>query len=125
MGKNDVYKYPVVHGITKQGIKYVWAKNNAGHFGVPKVLLNFNQVQYSYPEQNDFDGKYGCSCISFGLVIKSREEGDEILRAINTDIFRDIIKSTKWGPFQTDFRMFKFFKKDWYKIVLAEENRKN
>ena len=123
--KNDVYKYPVVHGITKNGIKYVWAKNNAGHFGVPKVLLNFNQVQYSYPEQNDFDGKYGCSCISFGLVIKSREEGDEILRAINTDIFRDIIKSTKWGPFQTDFRMFKFFKKDWYKIVLAEENRKN
>jgi hypothetical protein len=121
--KNAEYKYPVVHSINQGGLGFEYVNDNTkGHFGVPKVLLSFNQNQYSYPEQNDYDGKYGMSQICFGLPISSREEGDEILRAIDTDVFKTIIKATKWGAFQTDYRMFKYFRPDWYKIILELEN---
>jgi len=35
-------------------------------------------------------------------------------------MFKKIIASTKWGVFQTDYRMFNHFKKDWYKILLKK-----
>ena len=57
------------------------------------------------------------SQISFGIPIKSKE-GELILKAINTPKFKKIIAATKWGAFQTDYRMFKYFKKDFYKYFL-------
>ena len=43
------------------------------------------------------------------------EEGEKIVNAINCDKFKDILKYTKWSTFQTDWRMFKLFKKDFWK----------
>ena len=113
------YQHPVVHSIARDGLTY-WYSNtqDKGHFGVPKVILNFNEKQYVHKEQNDYEGRYGMSQISFGLPIKSKQEGDEILKAINTNVFKRMIAATKWGAFQTDYRMFKYFKPDWYKLVL-------
>ena len=116
--KTAEFKYPVVHSITKEGITY-WYSNTdkKGHFGESKVILNFNEYQYSHKEQNDYEGKLGMSQISFGIPIKSKQEGDDILKAINTPEFKEIILSTKWGAFQTDYRMFKYFKKDFWKLI--------
>ena len=106
------YKFPVVHTITRKGLGIRFSKFKKGHFGIPKVLLNFGRHQYPY---NDYDGKYGMSQITFGIPISSKEEGDLIVKAINTPEFKEIIKATKWGAFQTDYRMFKYFKKDFWK----------
>ena len=46
--------------------------------------------------------------IVFGLPIESKKEGDEIVEAIESPYFREIIKSTKWTTFQTDYHMFKY-----------------
>ena len=61
------------------------------------------------------------SQLSFGIPITSKEEGDKIVKAINTDRFKEIIKATKWGAFQTDYHMFYYFKPDFYKEFLPEE----
>jgi len=111
--KTEKYKYPIVHCINQKGLIFCYTDDNTkGHFGVPKVLLNFNQQQYPV---NDYEGKYGMSQITFGIPITSKKQGDEIVKAINSDNFKNIIKATKWGAFQTDWRMFKYFKKDFYK----------
>ena len=112
------FKYPVVHCIRKGEVIY-WYSNTdkKGHFGEPKVILNFNRNQYSHKEQNDYEGKLGMSQISFGIPIKSKQEGDDILKAIDTPEFKEIILSTKWGAFQTDYRMFKYFKKDFWELI--------
>ena len=117
--KTNIFKYPVVHSITKKDGIVCWYskeikedKNGHSHFGEPKVLLNFGRHQYPV---NDFEGKYGMSQITFGIPIKSKKEGDDIIKAINTEEFKEIIKATKWGAFQTDWRMFKYFKPDFYK----------
>jgi hypothetical protein len=115
---ND-YKFPVVHGITQNGLALRYVKNNTlGQFGVSKVLLNKNRNQYPF---NDFEGKYGMTELTFGIPISSKEEGDAIVKAINTDRFKEIIKATKWGAFQTEYKMFKYFKPDFYKEFLPKE----
>ena len=116
---DELYKYPIVHTITQKGLGFRYVKDNTlGHFNIPKVLLNKNEQQYPY---NDFEGKYGMSELTFGIPITSKEEGDKIVRAINTDRFKEIIKATKWGAYQTEYKMFKDFKPDFYKEFLPKE----
>jgi len=111
--KEQKYEYPIIHNMTKEyGLGFVYSNENKGHFGVKKVVLSFGEFQYPY---NDYDGKYGMSQICYGLEIQSKEEGDNICKAINSDDFKDILKYTKWSTFQTDWRMFKYFKKDFWK----------
>jgi hypothetical protein len=109
-------KYPVVHTINKSGlgIKYFdkLQEKDTTHFGVAKVLLNQNELQYPY---NDFKGEYGMSQLTFGIPISSEEEGDEIIKFLNSNKGKRLIASTKWNTYYTDYGMFKSFKKDWYK----------
>lgn len=112
--KSRVYKYPVVHTLSSKGVGLLYANNNNGHFGVPKVILNFGRHQYPI---NDFKGEYGMSQISFGIVISSEQEGDMIIAAINSPNFKKILKATKWGVFQTDWRMFTYFKQNFHNLL--------
>lgn len=105
--KTAKFKYPVIHGITQEGlgIRYTDIRDDA-HFGVPKVVLNFNERQYPY---NDFSGTYGMSQLSFGIPIRSKSQGDKWIQAITSPFFEDVLRATKWGAFQTDYRMFRYF----------------
>lgn len=109
-------KYPVVHTINKSGlgIKYFdkLQENDTTHYGVAKVLLNQNELQYPY---NDYKGEYGMSQLTFGIAISSKKEGEEIIKFLNSDKGKRLIASTKWNTYYTDYGMFKSFKKDWYK----------
>lgn len=113
---DSVFKYPVVHTINKAGlgIKYFdkVEKEDLTHYGVAKVLLNQNELQYPY---NDYKGEYGMSQLTFGIAISSKEEGDEIIKFLTSDQGKRLIAATKWNTFYTDYGMFKSFKKDWYK----------
>jgi hypothetical protein len=117
---SNKFKYPVVHSINQDGLVFWYTDDKSkGHFGVSKVLLNFNERQYPV---NDYEGKYGMSQITFGIPITSKKQGDDIVKAINTNAFKEIIKATKWSVFQTDWHMFKYFKPDFYKYFQKEEN---
>jgi hypothetical protein len=50
------------------------------------------------------------SQLTFGIPIDSKKEGDELIKKINSDDFKETIKATKWGSFQTDYKMFKYLK---------------
>jgi len=111
--KEEKYNYPVIHNMTKAyGNGYVYSNEDKGHYGIKKVVLSFGEFQYPY---NDYEGKYGMSQICYGLQIENKEEGDNICKAINSEKFKEILKYTKWSTFQTDWRMFKYFKKDFWK----------
>jgi hypothetical protein len=114
---SDEYIYPVIHNMTMKGLGYVYSKENKGHIGTKKVILSFNEKQYPF---NDWEGKYGMSQICYGLEIKDKEEGDNIIKAINSDNFKNIIRYTKWSTFQTDWRMFKCFRKDFWKAFISD-----
>ena len=112
--KTKKKRHPIVHNITQRGLGLKYAENKNDHFGTSKVLLNFNEKQYPY---NDYKGTYGMSQLTFGIPIHSKKEGDKIIKAINSDYFKEILKATKWSSFQTDYRMFFYFKKNFYQYI--------
>ena len=81
-------------------------------WSAPKVLLNFNERQYPH---NDYKGTYGMSQLTFGIPIKSKDHGEKIIKAIESEKFQEIFEATKWSSFQTDYRMFSYFSPDFYK----------
>lgn len=119
--KDSIHKYPIIHEMNQKGIGYRWTNDNESdqkHFGTKKVILSFNETQYPF---NDYKGEYGMSQIAFGIPIKTKEEGDRIVEAINSDEFRQIIAATKWGAFQTDYRMFRYIKPDFWKKFVSNK----
>ena len=58
---------------------------------------------------------------SFGIKVESLNEAENIKKAIETKEFREIINATKWQNFQTDYNMFKSFKKDFLKEFVKNE----
>lgn len=111
--KTKKNRHPIVHNITLRGLGLRYTKKRSPqHFGVPKVLLNFNEKQYPH---NDFDGKYGMSQLTFGIPTKSKTHGEKIIKAINSKGFREILAASKWSAFQTDYRMFSYLDPNFYK----------
>ena len=108
--------YPVVHTMTARGLG-IWYSNTATrgkHFGAAKVILNFNEKLYPYL---DWDGEYGMGQFSFGLPVSSVAQGEAIVRALISPRFRAVVKATKWGAYQTDRRMFEYFREGFYEGI--------
>lgn len=120
--KVGLYKYPIMHSHTiKDGDVLYWTndkevkgKNYVSMF-VPKVIIIKGVYPYAY---NDYKGQYGMSNYSFGLPIKSKKEGDDIVRAMNSEKFKRLIMATKWSSNFTDHNMFRYLKPDFYKVFL-------
>ena len=74
---------------------------------VEKVEELLNQNQYNEFEVFDFFKK----CIESPY----NQDIDEIINFLNSESGRRIIAATKWNTFYTDYSMFKYFKKDFYK----------
>jgi hypothetical protein len=110
--KSDKFQYPCVYGMYQDGtISEFYSSEKSNHF-VSKVILGIGR--YAYP-LIDIEGKYGLTQNAFGIKVSSLKEAENIKKAIESDKFKEIIKATKWGNFQTDWRMFKYFKKDFWK----------
>jgi len=101
--------YPIVHTLNQQGMGLRYASVRDPLQFVPKVILNVNEKQYPI---NDWQGKYGMSQLSFGIPIRTKKEGEQIVRCIQSPWFQDLIRLTKWASFQTDYRMFGYFRPD-------------
>ena len=88
--------------------------NNKGHFKIPKIIIGEETgIENAI---NDYDGKYGMTQDSFGILINDKNEGEKILKAIKSLNFINFIKkSCSWSNFRIDYRLFKNFKKDFWK----------
>jgi len=110
--------YPVVHTMTRRGLGLWYSTTKTrgtGHFGKAKVILNFNEKLYPYL---DYAGEFGMGQFSFGLPVASVAEGEAMVRALNSPRFQAIVRATKWGAYQTDRRMFEYFKDGWWRSPL-------
>lgn len=104
---------PCVYGMYKDGTcSYRYSNVDKGHFGAPKVILGLGR--HLYPKI-DLNGNYGTMNNAFYIEIDSLEEGENIKRAIESEKFKEIVKATKWSNFQVNYKMFKSFRKDFWK----------
>jgi hypothetical protein len=112
--KTDVFKYPLIYLTPAKGIRYMYSSiNTKGHFNIPKVIIGETGIENAL---NDYIGKYGMTQDSFAIIINDKNEGDNILKAIKSKKFINLIKSSfSWSNFRIDYRLFKDFNKDFWK----------
>jgi len=106
-------KYAVINNINSDGITFKYSSTNVKKtIGVPKVIVNDGWILYPI---NDFLGEYGQSEQVLGIKVSSNSEAESIVDAIKSEKFSKIVESTKWSNFRTDYRMFKYFRRDFWK----------
>jgi hypothetical protein len=110
------YKYLLTTNSSQK--KYKYSDKQKNFYGYKKVIISLGR--YPYPI-NDFQGEYGLSCYNFAIKINSYEEGENMCRAINSIKFQNLLKNNKWGSYNIEWRMFKYFKKDFWKEFIEEE----
>ncbi len=111
--KTEEFKYPCVHSTPKSGVRYMFSKiNDKGHFRVPKIIFGeagINDVIV------DLEGQYGMTQGAMAIVVNNAEEANGIKKALLSADFKEILDSCSFGNFRIDWRMFTYFKKDFWR----------
>lgn len=111
--KEGEFKYPCIHSTPRKGVRYTYSKvNDRGHFGISKVIFGNTGINNSII---DINGEYGLTQHGIGIKIYDMEGGINIKKAIESEKFKDLIVSCSWSNYMIDFRLFKHFKKDFWK----------
>ena len=112
--KTKEFKYPLIHSTNKSGIRYMYSSvNDKGHFGVSKVIFGESGINDVIIDMN---GEYGMTQGAIAIIISSEKEGEELKKYLLNDKFKKILDSCSWGNFRIDWRLFTYFKKDFWKI---------
>jgi hypothetical protein len=119
--KEKDFIYPLIHSTTKtQGIKYRYTntksppvRNHIEMFGYPKVIFGQSGI---FNAVIDMEGKYGMTDCAMAIKVDDLEMATELKKYIEGEEFKNILDACSWGNFRIDWRMFNYFKKDFYKI---------
>ena len=112
--KDDIFKYPLIHNTSKKGTIYHYSSlNDNGHFGIGKVIFGDSGI---YNSILDTKGEFGMTHHSMAII-----DDEDILplikEVIDSKAFGDILKSCSWSTYQIDWRLFLYFRKDFWKYV--------
>jgi len=99
--------------ITPSGeITSYYSNDDVGHFGVPKVMVQYGNGTSSVIDGN---GDYGMTEYVFG-IIDDVENLPSIKRALDSDDFKNVIKGMQSSTSKTfNLKIFKDFRKDFWK----------
>ena len=110
--KNNQYKNILIHSTPLSGVRYKYSniKKSTDHFGIKKII--FGETGINKNIVLDKDGKYGITSSSFGFEVK--KDFEKIKEYMLSDEFSKIIKSCNWSNYRIDWRLFTYFKKDFW-----------
>jgi hypothetical protein len=114
--KTNIYKYTLIHSTHKSGVRYYYSSiNDKGHFGISKIIFGDSGI---YNVIIDDKGLYGLTQHSIGIKINNIDEGFMIKNVLESSIFKKILNDCNWSNYQIDWRLFSYFKKDFYKEII-------
>ena len=118
--KNNEYKYTLIHSTNKKSVRYYYSsKNNNGHFGIKKVIFGESGINNAIIDEN---GEYGMTQGCMGIPFDNINESYKIKKAIESILFKNILQACSWSNFRIDWRLFTYFKKDFYEHILNLEH---
>jgi hypothetical protein len=127
--KSAKFKYPLVHSTPGDGPRIYWSttkdpdvRNSVEMFGQKKVIFGESGINDVIV---DLKGDYGMTQGAIGLKIESKNEGSLIKKGLESEGFERILKALNFGNFRIDWRVFSYFKKDFYKCVKTGKTKKN
>lgn len=118
---NGAFVNPCVNHTKKNGvIEYLYSNTkDRGHFGITKVIIADNGHVRPI---NDSDGKLGMTECCFAITSVSKSDCERVCNALSSDKFAKVVWATKWGNYRTEYRMFRHFRKDFWKDFLPNES---
>jgi hypothetical protein len=93
---------------------------NKGHFGVSKIIFGESGINNIII---DITGKYGLTQEAIGIKIKNFKEGTEFKKALESNKFKNVLIACSWSNFRIDWRLFTYFKEDFYKYFLDKPKK--
>jgi hypothetical protein len=106
------YKYKLINAITKKEIKYYYTNDNTkGMFGIKKII--FGTAGINEP-LNDEIGEYGMTEHTMAIKYNTKIEAEKIIKCLKSKEFTELIHACNWSSFLLDWRLFTYFKKDFY-----------
>jgi len=123
--RTTTFKYPLIHSTTKtEGIKMYYTntkrpdvRNHVDMFGVSKVIFGETGI---YNAIIDIDGNYGMTQQSMGIKINSVSEGIKLKNILESKTFKMVLDACSWSNYRIDWRLFNYFKPDFYEYVLLD-----
>ena len=121
--RDEQHIYPVVHSTPKAGPRMMWSSkvntSSTAMFGVPKVIFGESGI---HDVIVDIEGKYGMTQGAIGLKILEASssvaleaEGRHMKRVLESPEFHTILDAMSFSNFRIDWRMFLYFRPDFYK----------
>jgi len=117
--KDDEYKFPLVHSTPLNGPRFYWSskkiedcKECVQMFGVPKVIIGESGINKAFLDR---EGIYGMTQGAFGLKISGPGEGELMKMVLESDEFHRILDAMSFSNFRIDWRMFLYFRSDFYR----------
>ena len=112
--ETDLHIYPCVHATSKTQCRLLYSSvNNKGFFGKPKYI--FGRVGYMYGFL-DLEGKFGMTEHAIGIPVLDRIDKDTISVFFKSKYFDDLMDACCWSNFMIDWRVFLYFRKDFYTL---------
>jgi hypothetical protein len=125
---SEIYRFPVIHSTPKKGARVLWSSRchmaatdtatDGGYipmFGVPKVIFGESGINEVII---DSEGKYGMTQGAIGLPIDN-DDGLQMKQALESSEFKTILDAMSFSNFRIDWRMFLYFRPDFYKKILT------
>ena len=119
--ESSEFKYPLINAINQNEIRYMYSsQKDNGFFDESKII--FGKSGLNTPII-DMKGEYGMTESMMAIELNSIEEGKLIRKAYLSNLFKNIVVACQDGNYQNlkDWRLFTYFKKDWYKTILKLE----
>ena len=126
--KDGEYKFPLVHSTPLSGPRFYWSskkiedcKECVQMFGVPKVIIGESGINNAVLDR---EGEYGMTQGAFGLKIPSEGEGEIMKTVLESVEFQRILDAMSFSNFRIDWRMFLYFRPDFYRDELFRGSQK-
>jgi len=118
--KQEKFIYPCVASTGVNGVRYFWSSiADKGLFGVPKII--FGDADTIANSVVDMEGVFAMTPHAMAIPITSKDEGEDIKKALESKMFNYFLRSCRWSNFQIDYKMFKYFRKDFWKEFVSPE----
>lgn len=113
--KTSKYRYSCIHwtGKTEPYVKYWYSSKKTDIMRLPKLI--FAESRHISNAVVDSKGEYGLTQGVMAIPISSEEHGQQMKKALESERFNEFLKACRWSNFRIDWRMFKYFKKDFWK----------
>jgi len=117
--KTDKYKYACIHGTPVKGLSvYYSSTQKHGHFKIPKVIIGDTGVASAFANKQ---GKF-CTTQHAMAIVDTESKLDKILEVIKSEKMKEVLQACLWSSFQIDWRIFLYFRKDFWKYFLEKNS---